>query len=80
MDGTWEFIAGALGGAAPWPIAARAQQPALPVIGFVHSASTDASANFATAFRMGLSESGYVDGQMRTPQVLQYGSAAKPSP
>jgi putative tryptophan/tyrosine transport system substrate-binding protein len=60
-----EFIAG-LGGAAAWPLAARAQQQALPVIGFVHPGLADNSAyavGLTTAFRKGLGENGYVDGQ-----------------
>jgi putative ABC transport system substrate-binding protein len=44
-------------------LVARAQQPALPVIGFVHSGSADASADQVRAFRKGLSETGYVEGQ-----------------
>ena len=57
-----EFIAG-LGSAVAWPVVARAQQPALPVVGFLGAQSADDSKNVAVAFLQSLKESGYVEGQ-----------------
>ena len=57
-----KFISG-LGVAVAWPLAARAQQPALPVVGFVDGGSLDVSAPRVAAFRKGLNETGYVEGQ-----------------
>jgi putative ABC transport system substrate-binding protein len=57
-----EFIK-LLGGAAAWPLAAEAQQQALPVVGFLSIGTPEATTNFLTALRKGLSETGYVEGR-----------------
>src|SRR6516164_3454615 len=58
-----EFITLLSGTAATWPLAARAQQPGLPVIEFIRDGTADASARYVAAFREGLSEVGVVEGQ-----------------
>jgi putative ABC transport system substrate-binding protein len=57
-----ELIAG-LGSAAAWPVAARAQQPVIPVVGFLNSQSAQNYQRHLTAFLDGLAEAGYVDGR-----------------
>jgi putative ABC transport system substrate-binding protein len=58
-----EFITLLVGGATAWPLAARAQQPAMPVIGYLDSASLETRRDLIIAFQRGLKEVGYVEGQ-----------------
>jgi putative tryptophan/tyrosine transport system substrate-binding protein len=58
-----EFITFFGGAAVAWPLGARAQQPKMPVVGFIRDGSADASARLVAAFRKGLNETGYIEGQ-----------------
>src|SRR5262245_54791585 len=61
--GRRELLAARGGAAAAWPLAARAQQTTMPVIGFIRDGSADANARNVAAFRKGLNETGTVEGQ-----------------
>src|SRR6516162_9326009 len=58
-----KFILALGGAAAVWPLAARAQQPTIPIVGYLHSDSPQTVAGLLAAFREGLSETGYIEGQ-----------------
>jgi putative tryptophan/tyrosine transport system substrate-binding protein len=58
-----DFIQGIVGSVTAWPLAASAQQPAMPMVGFIRDGSADTAARYVAAFRKGMNEAGYVEGQ-----------------
>jgi putative ABC transport system substrate-binding protein len=58
-----EFVTFLGGAVAAWPVAARAQQPAMPVVGYLNTRSVEGDALYTAAFRQGLKEIGFVEGQ-----------------
>jgi putative tryptophan/tyrosine transport system substrate-binding protein len=73
-----EFIAGLGSGAAAWPSAARAQQPAIPVVGFIHIMSAENVPHLVASFRQGLREAGLVEGQSMSPLLAHLRPMATP--
>ena len=79
-----EFI-GVVAGAAAWPLAARAQQAAMPVIGFLSGRSPEDSGYLVTAFQQGLADDGFVDGKnivieyrwASVPFSIEFGSTSR---
>jgi hypothetical protein len=69
-----QFIS-ALGGAAAWPLAVRAQQPTMPVVGFLDPTTPDAGADRLRVFRQGLKDSGNHDDPDRLPRRRSPGQA-----
>jgi hypothetical protein len=64
-----EFISLLGGAAVAWPLAARAQQPTMPVVGFLRNTTAAGSVQLVTAFRQGLNEAGFIEGQNQCPQL-----------
>jgi putative ABC transport system substrate-binding protein len=69
-----------LGGAATWPLAARAQQPAMPVIGFLHSQPPDTYARNLSALRQSLGEAGFFEGSNLAIEYRWANNHFRPTP